>query len=435
MANEHIILASGDGHVGALAESYGDYLPKRLQAAFKEYLQGRIPRYASVKETSYWPESFRKWFADTEGYDPNNGTPVAWDPKMRLKALDHSGVAAEVFYPDDQSNNDPPWASGLATEPSGMTDGYPPELIRAGAQAYNRWLAEFCSTDPNRLLGATILGTLDDVNWCCEEIHRAHNDGLTTGVMLALEYYLPPYHHPRYDILWETLCELDLPVIAHIGRGVPRYKGDDPRMHMGVSLMDGLPSTLRPFSCLIMGGILERFPELRVAVAEIGVAWAPMFLGPLDAAFQAGEIMQAPRDVERQANLKMKPSEYFARQCYVIHSSNQRRYEFESPMIDMVPNTVFGSDIGHMEGWWPMFGPPEGTLPDPLPSIYDSFQPVEKAMPVDEARRLIWGGLEAQKVMPYLQENFFKLFRSVDRNALQAVADRVCPTAADIGLV
>jgi hypothetical protein len=104
-------------------------------------------------------------------------------------------------------------------------------------------------------------------------------------------------------------------------------------------------------------------------------------------------------------------------------------------MIDMVPNTVFGSDIGHMEGWWPMFGPPEGTLPDPLPSIYDSFQPVEKAMPVDEARRLIWGGLEAQKVMPYLQDNFFRLFSHVDRNALQTVADRVCPTAADMGLV
>jgi predicted TIM-barrel fold metal-dependent hydrolase len=437
MDDQRIILASGDGHVGAPAEVYGDYLEKRLRPAFQEFMQERVPRWASLKETSWWPTTLRSWFEDTEGFDPENGTAVAWDPNMRLKALDHCGVAAEVFFPDDQSNNDPPWASGLATNPHNTIEGYPPELIRAGARAYNRWLADFCSADPKRLLGLTVLGTLDDVVWCCDEIERAYESGLTTGVMLALEYYLPHYHHRRYEILWETCCELDLPVNVHVGRGLPNFLGDDPRTHMGVMMAEGMGYTLRPVASLIMGGVLERYPDLRMVIVEAGVGWVPQFVGSLDAAFETWEGMQASATpmTDRPVHLSMKPSEYFQRQVFVTHSISQRREEFEDEALAMVPNPVFGADIGHMEGWWPFFGAPKGSLPDPVPPFYQFLTPLEEATPTREAYKAVWGGMKAEKLMPYLQDNFFRLFANIDREALRAVADEVCPTPAEMGLV
>jgi predicted TIM-barrel fold metal-dependent hydrolase len=435
VGDQRIILASADGHVGAPAEVYGDYLEKRLHREFEKYMREREPRWASLKETSYWPRSLQSWWKDHESFDPTHGTTVAWDPDVRLKALDESGVVAEVFFPDDQSNNDPPWASGLATARHDTTEGYPPELVRAGARAYNRWLADFCSTDPKRLLGLTILGTLDDVVWCCDEIHRAYESGLTTGVMLALDYYLPLYHHPRYDILWETCQELDLPVVVHVGQGQAHYLGEDPRMHIAVSMADGFGPAIKPVSCLIMGGILERYPNLRIAVAEIGVDWVFPLLAGMDVTFGTWEGMQAPHDVERQANLSMRPSEYWARQGFVIHSINQKREEFEPDALAFVPNPVFGADIGHMEGWWPFLGAPEGAIPEPKSPFFDFLTPVPEPVPTREAYKSVWGGLQADDLMPYLQDNFFRLFPNVDREALRAVADRVSPTPAEMGLL
>lgn len=437
MGEQRIIVVSGDGHVGAPAAVYGDYLPKGLQPAFQEFMQERIPRWTPLKETSWWPSTLRTWFADTEGFDPENGTAASWDPALRLKALDQSGVAAEVFFPDDQSNNDPPWASGLATNEHTTVEGYPPELVRAGARAYNRWLADFCSADPTRLLGLTVLGTLDDVVWCCEEIERAYESGLTTGVMLALEYYLPHYHHRRYDMLWETCSELNLPVNVHVGRGQPNFLGDDPRSHMGVMMAEGLGYSLRPVASLIMGGVLERYPNLRLSVVEAGVGWVPMFVMGMDAAFETWDGMQAAATLvtDRPANLTMKPSEYFQRQVFVTHSISQKPEEFTDEALAMVPNMVFGADIGHMEGWWPFFGAPKGSLPDPVPPFYQFLTPVEEATPTRDAYKAVWGGLQAEKLMPYLQDNFFRLFSNIDREPLRKVADEVCLTPSEMGLV
>jgi hypothetical protein len=55
----------------------------------------------------------------------------------------------------------------------------------------------------------------------------------------------------------------------------------------------------------------------------------------------------------------MKPSEYWQRQCFLTHSVDQSREQFTGEDYDSVPNVVFGADVGHSEGWWPVFGFPE----------------------------------------------------------------------------
>jgi predicted TIM-barrel fold metal-dependent hydrolase len=206
--------------------------------------------------------------------------------------MNRAGIVCDVLFPDDQNTNDPPFGSGLAHAVEGIigTEGYPPALVRAGARAYNRWLADFCSADPKRLLGLTLLGTLDDPNWCVEEIDRAYDDGLRTGVVLPLEYYLPLYHHRRYDIIWERCSELGLTVCVHPGRGAPTYNGDNEYEERSVFLMEVGWYAHRPLWSFIIGGIFDRFPKLNLAFVELGIGW----ISPILERIAKGELNSSP---------------------------------------------------------------------------------------------------------------------------------------------
>jgi hypothetical protein len=125
----------------------------------------------------------------------------------------------------------------------------------------------------------------------------------------------------------------------------------------------------------------------------------------------------------------MKPSEYWERQVFYTHSINQRKEDFEDESYEQIPNMVFGTDIGHAEGWWPVTGFPE-PCPRDLPDMFKL--PV---VPTAHAYQAIFGGLSASRMVPFLQDNFFRAYPNVDRNALKSVFERIAPTTAELGLV
>ena len=209
-----------------------------------------------------------------------------------------------MLNPDDQNSNDPPFGSGIANTAL-CAEEFTPDLVRAGARSYNRWLADFCSADPKRLLGLTILGTLDDVNWCVEELHRAHAGGLTTGVLLPLDYYLPLYHHKRYDMLWEACIELNLTIQVHISKGNPVYHSDDPVTELMMATWEAKWYGQRPLWCLIFGGVFDRYPDLRVGFAEFGCDWVAPLLSKLDGFTSA--VKGYPRATRRTESSRVEP--------------------------------------------------------------------------------------------------------------------------------
>jgi predicted TIM-barrel fold metal-dependent hydrolase len=92
---------------------------------------------------------------------------------------------------------------------------------------------------------------------------------------------------------------------------------------------------------LIEGGVLERHPGLRVAFLEAGCTWVPYWLWRLDATWKhmAGEVAE---------NVRLMPSEYFRRQCFVS-------IEPEEPGLQEVirllgpDNLLFGTDYPHAD--------------------------------------------------------------------------------------
>ena len=92
---------------------------------------------------------------------------------------------------------------------------------------------------------------------------------------------------------------------------------------------------------LIEGGILERYPELKVGFLELGCGWLPYWLWRLDEEYTnlAWEVKE---------NVKLKPSEYFRRQCFIAIEASEPYLEEATKYIG-INNLIFGSDYPHMD--------------------------------------------------------------------------------------
>lgn len=406
-ATDKVLLVSADGHVGAPTGDYKQYLEKRHFQAFDDYLARHQWLWSPARQETMLSPHLHDRMRTTETYQNGRGSPIVWDPAYRLEQYDRDGILAEVLVPDDQNSNDPPFGSGLATGAvaGSSNEHFPPEWQRIGARAYNRWLADFCSADPSRLLGLIILGSLDDIDWCVEEIKRAYASGLTTGVLLPLEYYLPLYHHPRYDPLWEVLQELDLSIVCHISKGGPQWVGNDPWVISRVWAIEARWFAQRPLWCMIVGGVFERFPRLRLVFTEFGTQWVPQTLELLDRYTVTDTSVMS--DSTCTYPLTMTPSEYFKRQCYVAYSGLVNRQDLEGARFDSVPNMLWGADIGHGEGTWP--------------SGLDQLRTLVQGLPEKTMRR-------------YLGEDMHRAFPVAKRD-YSDLAQRIAPSAQQLGLV
>ena len=98
---------------------------------------------------------------------------------------------------------------------------------------------------------------------------------------------------------------------------------------------------------LIYGGVLERFPGLRVAFLEAGCGWLPYTLDRMQAGIQ-GSNRAKSRFIPMQG-LSMHPANYFRRQCFVASDPDDPDL---AHTIDQLGDEciVTASDFGHPEG-------------------------------------------------------------------------------------
>ena len=92
----------------------------------------------------------------------------------------------------------------------------------------------------------------------------------------------------------------------------------------------------------IGGGVCERHPKLKLAFLECYCGWASFLLHRMDNAMAKGRFPTAG---------KLKPSEYFKRQCWI-----STEHEKELPMIiDLIgdDNIVFSTDYPHGDSDFP----------------------------------------------------------------------------------
>ena len=166
-----------------------------------------------------------------------------------------------------------------------------------------------------------------------------------------------PTVHIALDAVWAQAEAAGIPVVMHVATPdlvmPPQHRNNglpvEPDFHGGgenfrsVSYM-AIPATpMQALSMLIFDGVLDRFPNLKVGVIELGAVWVPMFMRQLEAAMDAFD-----RHEERLKKLQLRPSEYLIRQVRVTpYPTEPTRWIIEnsSPEICM-----FSSDFPHVEG-------------------------------------------------------------------------------------
>jgi predicted TIM-barrel fold metal-dependent hydrolase len=258
-----------------------------------------------------------------------------WDPAQRLKDQEVDGVCAEVLY------------TTLGMPLFALDDA---GLQAACFKAYNDWLAEFCVYDPNRLVGVALI-SLEDIADGTRELQRVAKLGLKGAMIWGSAPADKPFWHHMYDPFWAAASETGIPLSLHLitsARKAARPKDENrakPTDHSFTRpYMNMIHEVQRSFTDIVLGGVMMRFPKLKIVSAENDTGWLPHYMYRLDHAFEKwGVQMSEP--------LEMKPSEYVRRQLWATFQ--------DDPIGPMTwqffgqDNYMWASDFPHTDSTWP----------------------------------------------------------------------------------
>src|SRR4051812_47639492 len=272
---QYEVVISGDSHVREPVDLWwrtiGNRFGERTPRFVDEYKGKKgnyffTGRYYSKVGVNHKPEDER---TEEEDLIIKSG----YDPQVRLEFQRRAGVEAEVLY------------ASLMAQIVAIEDV---EVAQACARVYNDWIAEFSAADPRRLIGVGV-APIHDPDWARGEIERCAKKGLRGALINVVSPPgAKPLRHRSHDQLWEICQASDLPVVLHIVSG----QAVDPLLYFhnpedyeeaGRAMFDvwhEIQGTLA--NEFIFGGILDRFPQLKVLCGEYEVSWIPHFMFRID---------------------------------------------------------------------------------------------------------------------------------------------------------
>ena len=313
------------------------------------HVRGSRPIYRNYVEAKHL-EAYDDWVRAMEASGrPDAGNCQAelavegqWDSAVRFKDLETQGVVAEVLFP-----NGVPFQTNQFEDAGHAPD---PVLTHAGNMAYNRWLSDFCSTAPGRLSGQALL-LFDDVEQAVSDIHWAKEHGLGGIMMPGLYPGGTFFFDPVLDPIWAAIAETGLPISQHGGTGAPTYTPPGMAAILTLAFEHAFFSG-RSLWQMIVGGVFDRFPGLKVAFVETEVHWIGPALKHFDRRMQMGDDWTAFASyLQRERQFSRLPSEYWASNCYAGISPFHP---------NQLPVEKFGSN----------YTPDEGEIHDPLRQLH-----------------------------------------------------------------
>ena len=270
--------------------------------------------------------------------------PGGSDPALRLADMDEEGIDQAVLYPSIGLYF---WA---------LTD---PAAARAIARAYNDWLASYCAVAPTRLFGAAMLPFQDPVE-AAAELRRARDElGFPAAFVRPNPCCGRSLSDRAYDCVWEAAVASGTTIGIHEGSSVllPTLGSDRPFNPLILHAVSHSFEQMLACAQLISFGTFERFPDLRVVFLESGGGWAPFWMERLDE--------QAESFGGFCPELRLKPSEYFARQCWISFEIEERTLPLLTSFIGS-DKVVWGSDYPHHDA----------TFPGAVASLYRTISPM-----------------------------------------------------------
>lgn len=386
-AEDRMVIVSCDGHVGpSVRNQLRDYCEARYLPDFDEFSAELEKSRAS--ETVDTDLAIPKEWSDS--LTERAQMAGLQDPAARLRDMDMDGIAAEVLYHGGANGESMPFSTfSLATWGSPKYN----HLEGVGVRIYNRWLADYVSEDPDRLLGVGHI-TVRDIDEAVAEVYRIKEAGFKGINLPAPRRDFTPYPDTSWDPFWAACEETGMTLCTHGGGGDIEDRLSGPSQNP-IFLMEYPWFGRRGLWHLILGGVFHRFPGLKLALAEQFGDWVPETLVEMDSAYLSPHFSAALRAVVPE-----RPSEYFRRHCFIGASFMSRTEAEIGQGQHLVDNMMWGADYPH----------PEGSFPNSLLSIRRSM-----------------AGLSPETVRAYLWQTAARAY-DLNLDALNVVAERVCPT-------
>ena len=357
MAREYHLMSS-DGHLEVpperwshrVSEKWRDRAPKSidlpeggdailiegrplLEANFLDLRAGRAP--------GQW-QPFGLRVEDAAGVGP---------PEQRVREQDEDGLDAEVLFP------------AMVAGPALWRNISHDEPYKAMIRAYNDWLGEeYCPVAPDRLIGLGVMPWTNADDAVAEMEHCAKL-GLK-GVVMGVLPNGKGYPTPEDDKFWAAAVDMDMPVTVHVAfdrTGVResqptfKYPKEDPAMmrRLRRPLLEWMTNFgLRPaigVTQLVLAGVFDRFPKLKVFFAETRLGWVPFWMEHADLWYK--RHIDWTEEYLGFKPLKQLPSEYIKEHIYWS-------VQYEKVAVELrhhvgVDRIMFATDFPHIECEWP----------------------------------------------------------------------------------
>ena len=262
-----------------------------------------------------------------EGFQHHAG---GWDPKARIKEMEVDGLSAEVLYPT------------LMLDLFALDDA---GLQEACFRVYNDWLIDYCSVEPNRLVGVPAIPVYN-IDVGIKELVRCRKAGLKGAIIWQAPHPDLPFRSDHYDKFWAAAEDLETPVSLHIltghsynkdkeRKGVERYRGS-----VNLKLMDIANALFE----LIFYGVLERHPKLKIVTVENEVGWLPFMFQQWDYYYRRFRGVNPPP-------ITRDPSDFVREQIYAcffndsVGGHNLAWWGHD--------NCMWSNDFPHPNSTWP----------------------------------------------------------------------------------
>jgi aminocarboxymuconate-semialdehyde decarboxylase len=240
--------------------------------------------------------------------------PLHYKPEQRIKDMERMGVDRQI----------------LSINPAMMFYTMEAETNKELAASLNDGLSALAREYPEKLsCMATV--PLQDPPAAANELGRAKQSG-HIGVMIASNVAGMNLSDPSLDVFWAKVSELNLPVFIHpinVCGAEDRLK----EFHLKNLIGNPLDTTIA-VACLIFGGVLDRYPNLRFYLAHMG-GFVPWIRGRWQHGYGVRE--------EPKVHGAKDPEQYFGKFYYdtIIHNADCLEFTVKTLGADRL---AYGTD-------------------------------------------------------------------------------------------
>jgi len=262
--------------------------------------------------------------------------PGCWRIEDRVKDMDINGVYASVNFPSGVTG----FGGTLFSE---LEDG---EFGLACVRAWNDWLFEaWHEPYPDRIvpLGITYLR---DPELGAAEIRRNAERGFTAVTLPEQPHLqgLPPVFDSYWQPIIRACAETETVLNLHVGSsGFPKMAAGAPMLELGATLFQAMAFQ----SCAewLWSAWPARYPELKIAMSEGGIAWVAGLIDRLD------NIMARSGYGSGWPAKDVTPSECLRRNFWFCMIDDPSTISTRHAIG--IDNIVCESDYPHGDGTWP----------------------------------------------------------------------------------